>query len=443
MRRIALLILALVALLSGCGAHYPEVAQTSSSSGGGSSGSSGQSACGEVSWNHQIQPLVQTYCLRCHSDPAQFGAPHPLTRYTDATATSVTRAPEPVYQVMSEMLASGAMPPSGARPSADQVALVQQWAAAGAPEDACPGSDAGYLDAGAPVDAGPIDLSGNDFEATAGDFVVLPDAGHENNLYRCFPFEVSTEDGGARNVVQFAPVVDNTQILHHMILYRVPDHGSQDTPYDCFGGPQGASPQFMYGWAPGAGAFNFPADVGLPVKDGDQFVLQIHYHNFTGTPQTDASGVALWWTDQPLAHLASVVMLGKVPFTLIQGQPDATISGTCHVPTAAGTPDIQVFAAMPHMHTHGTEITTVRVAPDGGSDTLVDAVPWSFDNQHAYPVNMTVHPGDLLRTDCHYDTTGVTQPISYGENTENEMCFDFLFTYPVGVNVELPGTCLY
>ncbi|MBS2026372.1 MAG: hypothetical protein JST54_00590 [Deltaproteobacteria bacterium] len=426
----------LVALgLAGCGS-------SKGATDGGGSNDAGvhDGGCGPVSWDSQVQPIIQTYCLTCHGDPAAFGAPHPLASYGDTQKLSVEQPDTPVYTLMANKVASGQMPPSGARPTPDEVQLINAWAAAGAPQSACPGTDGGTCDAGPVADSGTIDLTGAAFEGTAQDFVITPDAGNASNLYHCFAFTVHTEDGGPRTLTEFGPVVDNSQILHHMILYRLPTGGAPATDYDCFGGPGPDDAQFIYAWAPGIQPYTLPSDVGFPVKDGDQYVLQTHYHNFTGASQTDNSGVAFWWTDQPRQHSAQVIALGNDSFTIPAGSADFEVTGTCTNPASYDV-TFNVFAALPHMHTHGSHIDTVNTHPDGGSELLVETDNWSFDDQQVKPVSMQVFPGDVLTTHCHYNTTTSSTSISFGEDTEDEMCFDFLYLYP-NVDITVPGYCL-
>ena len=104
--------------------------------------------CGPVNWNQQIQPIVQTYCLRCHSDPPMFGAPHALVSFADTQADSVEYADLIEVQVIGSRVADGSMPQSPPRPVASEMALIQQWVESGAPEHECPTTDGGISDAG-------------------------------------------------------------------------------------------------------------------------------------------------------------------------------------------------------------------------------------------------------------------------------------------------------
>ena len=63
---------------------------------------------------------------------------------------------------------------------------------------------------------------------------------------------------------------------------------------------------------------------------------------------------------------------------------------------------------------------------------LVSVDPWDFDNQTSYrhepPVQ--INPGDTLRTRCTYDNP-TDSIVTFGERTEDEMCFNFALVYPI------------
>jgi hypothetical protein len=397
--------------------------------------------CGPVNWADQISPIVNAYCLPCHGAPPTYGAPVSLDTYADTQQPSVESGGFLEYQVMALKVAAGQMPASGPQPTPDEIALIVAWADAGAPVLACPGMDAGMFDAGQqPYDAGLIDTSTANWRGTADAYIDLPDAGIEDNNYECFSFSL---DAGTQAVeaIQFAPIVDNATILHHMVVYRVQSSKPPPASFQCFGGPippgDTGTASFLYGWAPGVQPWTFPAETGMPLQNGENLIVQIHYHNFTGLPQTDSSGVALWWTTQMRQYPASVMRLGPTGFMLPPQQTDTQISDTCTL--AANVPPLHLFGATPHMHLYGTEIAT-QVTASGVTGTLVSVDPWNFNNQHIFPVSQDVNPGDQFVTTCHYNTESAPGPVYFGETTEDEMCFDFLYLYPLDAG-SVPGTC--
>eukprot|EP01092_Planopodium_desertum_P000855 TRINITY_DN11241_c0_g1_i1.p1 TRINITY_DN11241_c0_g1~~TRINITY_DN11241_c0_g1_i1.p1 ORF type:complete len:172 (-),score=36.79 TRINITY_DN11241_c0_g1_i1:37-492(-) len=67
-----------------------------------------------------------------------------------------------------------------------------------------------------------------------------------------------------------------------------------------------------------------------------------------------------------------------------------------------------------------------------GTALLGELHPWDFNFQSIRIVDNTqkLMPGDRIRTTCVYNTIGNTKPVSGGEETLDEMCFNFLFYYP-------------
>jgi hypothetical protein len=57
-------------------------------------------------------------------------------------------------------------------------------------------------------------------------------------------------------------------------------------------------------------------------------------------------------------------------------------------------------------------------------------------------VDVLLNPGDVLATDCHYsnDSDGT---VTFGEKTENEMCFNFVTVWPTSALTTLVGPVTY
>ena len=54
---------------------------------------------------------------------------------------------------------------------------------------------------------------------------------------------------------------------------------------------------------------------------------------------------------------------------------------------------------------------------------------FDFKNQYAIAADLDIHPGDLLRTSCRWDNS-TDSPVSWGENSGDEMCFMYMTYYP-------------
>ena len=253
--------------------------------------------------------------------------------------------------------------------------------------------------------------------------------------------------GNSRDAIRISPIVDNAQVVHHMVLFNTPQLNDENVPvWDCTNMPSG-TPVFL--WAVGGVDMVMPNDVGLRFgSDGVQYaVLQMHYDlswapDPTQAHQFDSSGIKLYFADKLQQEQMDVLIFG-VSFSLIQippGKSEYTLSNTCGSAATAGLPqDLNVFAAGLHMHKRGKSINFEQFR-NGQSLGYIASLPeWDFNNQQWISVNTTVQPRDSLVTTCTWDTSQDTSIILGGEDTSKEMCYAFMFYYPK--ITELNGAC--
>jgi hypothetical protein len=231
------------------------------------------------------------------------------------------------------------------------------------------------------------------------------------DLYHCFNY---TPPWGNKKVqvVSARPLVDNSRIIHHWILYNTADAVTDGTDGTC--SHPGAT--FITGWAPGGQPMEMPADVGLRV-DGAGFTLETHYNNKVGEGQEDASGVELCVTEALRPKEAAVHWLGTANLNKLEA------TGTC---TPTNQAPVTILASSPHMHLQGRHMKTTIQRKGGGTEVLIDK-PFDFNTQISYPTPAVINPGDTLTTTCTFAT-----PTAFGEGTNNEMCFNFVTAYPAG-----------
>lgn len=233
------------------------------------------------------------------------------------------------------------------------------------------------------------------------------------DLYHCFNY---TPPWGSKPVqmVSFRPIIDNSKVLHHWLLYNSAAAVTDGAHSDCIGAHPNAA--LTAGWAPGGEAYETPADVGVELETGG-FTLETHYNNTQGVPEPDASGVEICVTDKPRPNVAAMHWLGTEALNKI----DAV--GTCH-PTNKG--DVTILRSTPHMHLQGRHMKTVINRAGGGTEVLLDQA-FDFNTQISYNTPAVVHVGDTLTTTCTYAT-----PTAFGEGTNDEMCYNFVLAYPAG-----------
>jgi len=388
--------------------------------GGGTQGTGGGFAGDAGSFGCDIQPVLSARCQDCHSNPTKFGAPMPLVTYQDTQAVSPTYPGQKMFQRMALRVADTVAPmPQAPNPrlAAHEIAGFQSWAAAGAPMGTCELPDAGLMDAGMPSDAGPDDCppGTTELKIVAPAFTIPA----QTDFYQCFATTISLP--GKRHAVKVTKVIDDARVLHHMVLFRDLGKNAPATKANC--GIE-ADWSVLYAWAPGAGPMEPPSDVGMPLNNGDQMVIQIHYNNSGNVMGVDSSGAKICLSSTLRPKEGGVLAIGPQSFTLPPNCPKAEAEGTCENYSFLNT-TYNVFTVWPHMHLRGTALTSTN-----GNTVVTDRPNYSFNAQYLEKANFQFKPGDKIKTKCRWNTVGATAPVKWGEDTAEEMCFNFLYVWP-------------
>ena len=387
-----------------------------------------------------VAAVVAERCIECHADPPLSGAPMPLATLDQFHAAAVTQPASEVFQLVGARLHDPVrpMPPTGMLP-ADELAILDRWIDEGAPS----GEGPARIERTAPM-VGPEHLPcevTHEFRAHAdGDtsmpFHLEPGAGSGGNETLCFVFAspfTDTEQGTA-----FAPIIDDERVVHHWIIFSsstLPTGVEVGDVYDC--GTQGmpAGATFLTGWAPGGQNTVLPDTLGRQVPGpGEYVLLQVHYWNVRNYADVlDRSGVAMCSTQTPREHEIGTSTLGSLNIAIPPRANDHEVVGTC---TPAITEPVTIVGSGPHMHTRGVSFRTevLRQGREDQIEMLVDVPHWDFESQTSYaPAGgaLVVNPGDMLRTTCVFDNLSEDM-VTFGERTEDEMCFNFIAAYPAG-----------
>ena len=185
-----------------------------------------------------------------------------------------------------------------------QIALIKDWAKAGAPE-------------GDPsAKPQPPKFTDGWQGGAAGS-----SADHPGEIFAAgrWPRSVSllrsSHRPGSRRVCRRHGVPPgNRRIVHHALVFldasgkaRELAAASPDGSYPCFGGPGFPAAGLIGGWAPG---FTPPPhDPGLsqPLRKGTDVVIQIHYHP-SGKPEQDQSSLGLSFSGPPTKGRTSILL---------------------------------------------------------------------------------------------------------------------------------------
>jgi Copper type II ascorbate-dependent monooxygenase, C-terminal domain/Copper type II ascorbate-dependent monooxygenase, N-terminal domain len=387
-------------------------------------GGSAQGENGSLGLPCDVDTALEQHCRNCHTADPKFGAPMPLVTYEDLMKPALSDPSKKVYELVQSRVhdTSRPMPPPPGKPlEQSSLGAIDRWVNAGAKAS----SDAS-CDKGGSVDGGPK-LS------CTTDFTIKPptpiEVGNSDvNEYVCYGVDVDLKQ--KRHVIGLAPHIDNAAVVHHLLLFQS-DKAYSKTPQPCaaFGS---ASWRLVAGWAPGGPPMELPAEAGFPEEVGTtHWILQVHYNNPKRTAGLlDSSGYDLCTTDQLRRHDADVMAPGSVDFSIpAHGQ----LKQTCDY-VYKQVSGVHVFGASPHMHKLGTSMSTQLI--HNLRPTMIHSSPmFDFNYQSGYEVSAEIKFGDVLRTTCGWKNP-TDKAVKFGENTEDEMCFNFLAYYP---KITTPG----
>jgi len=392
---------------------------------------------GEIPCN--VSTILDGACRNCHGTVPEFGAPMPLMTLGDLRAAAKSVPSRKVHQLVAEKVAAatGFMPPPpNPRLSEADRAVLAAWSNGGAPA-AGPGEACGGGDGGTP------DSSVVPQVSCVTDLKIAPTSAWEmptntGDEYVCYGVDVSRTT--PTQVTAFAPRIDNSQIVHHIVLFEAPSSYST-TPQVCSSGGS-LSWRMVMGWAPGGKGLELPPEAGFPIatSGSTHYVVQMHYSNPSAkVGQKDTSGFDLCTTTTLRPNDADVLAFGTQNIHMPAQPPayDRTCSVTVPGP-GSGIPlkldGIHLFAAMPHMHQLGTEMSTTLVRGGAPGVDLGTVTGWSFSNQPwlklgTTPQGIEVKANDVITTRCAWNNT-TDGPVDFGENTADEMCYSFTMYYP-------------
>ena len=398
-------------------------------------------------WWQDVQPIVAEKCQLCHGDPPQFTAPMPLVAYQDVFARA-RQSGAPIHsEMVNRIYAESARmpPPSQPQLTEQEKEIIRAWSFNGAPEGIPPADGGPTMDAGVPPvedggvtvgDAGtmtPTTTAGRSLELRATE----PNSNAPYELpirdtnYVCWSMTVPAGGGANESVVRFEHIIDNSTNLHHMLLFKNRNKDARPGPFGCGNLP--LTWDMVSGWAPGRLAEDMPPGVGVRLAEGDQVVLQIHYDDVRRMNTTDHSGIRMITQDVAGLTEAGIMWAGGAWLSPINGS-NVRRRGTCRV-----RDPVTIFANFPHMHELGIRIMLELKRQGTNNWVNINEVPaWDFEDQPRLPieaVHQQLMPGDELRTTCWWNTQG--RSVSFGEATDDEMCFNFIYHYPLVSNPTL------
>lgn len=274
------------------------------------------------------------------------------------------------------------------------------------------------------------------------------------NPYICAVFNLadlmpSRDLSRKHHIVKMAPYLNpaSAQYVHHMILYGCEESAVSDNNFkhgqvttDCVRMPSGCQ-SMIWPWAVGSLDIIFPENVGMPIGESTKWVaLQMHYYN----PRVDAgvvdtSGVRLMLADRLRVEDAAVFMLnggvtsrsrpplepGRSSITL----PSFIIPGVCT--QSWELPSVSILGIVHHQHLAGKHVQVDVIRNGTFVGTMRREKHYDFQHQSLETSSVKrLYRGDSLNMTCTYDTSQRTAQTTFGDFSNQEMCFAAFLYYP-------------
>ena len=280
---------------------------------------------------------------------------------------------------------------------------------------ACGSSNPGGGDDASTPDASNVDAPPAGFTELVGrDWTIAP-----GERYKCVRIRVD------HDMWVNAFHAESPQGTHHTVL-TISSTSSPLGDYDCSAGA--LDYQMLFASGVGTDDMNFPDGVAMHLTAGQYVNLNLHL--FNTQPSGDLSGhtgIYVKTLDpSQVVNEAEMVFAGNMNFT-IPGDTGANpypVHGGCSF-----SRDATLLAYWPHMHMYAVhqKVTLTQ----NGTPTVVHDRDYSFFEQKNYPLAtpIQIHNGDSIDVECDY-TNHTGNAVSFGESSNNEMCFTGLYRYP-------------
>ncbi|HKP59878.1 MAG TPA: hypothetical protein VJV78_24305 [Polyangiales bacterium] len=397
----------------------------------------------------EVASVVSKNCTNCHAASARFGAPMPLMTLADFHAAAPSNKAKKVYEVTPERINATdikrRMPPASmSEVPATDIAMFTTWLQGGAKAgaNACAITDpmanmpTGMPTAGGGATENPVTMVGKPggmghasiepiayddpemkcykFLAHAQGDMDKPYMKSPGQQYMNFTFKAPWTGTVYTRAIKLA-IDPNSKVIHHWLLFKT---GSvSDGGISPGSGTHGGQDELLHGWAPGASPIYLDPDLGMKLEAGAGYILEVHYYNDTGSSQPDHSGAEICVTPKKPTNEVALSWVGTDSIAGTSAQ------GTC---SPRSNQPIHIIAAQPHMHLKGTRMKVVVNRMGGMKETIHD-MPFDFEYQRYYVLDVTLMPGDTMTTSCTYNA-----PSTFGSATENEMCYFFSMHWPAG-----------
>jgi tetratricopeptide (TPR) repeat protein len=308
------------------------------------------------------------------------------------------------------------------RLSPEQIGLIRQWVAAGAPE-------------GDPVSLPLPPEFPDGWQLGEPDLVVefptytVPATG--TDIYRNLVASIPATYVRYVNAVELRP---GSARVHHARL--MVDTTASSRERDARDGEPGfdgmdvmsraTSPDgFFVGWTPGKVPAPGPEDMAWRVRPGTDLVLQLHLRP-NGQPEVVRAMVGLHWAQRPPTRLPALILFNWKAIDIPPGQSDYLVSDSFALPV-----DVEALGVYPHAHYLARDMRAFARLPDGSTRWLLRIPEWDFNwqDEYRYAAPIPLPRGSTLIMRYRYDNSAgnprnPNRPptrVTYGPRSIDEM----------------------
>jgi hypothetical protein len=385
---------------------------------------------GQVTYGGHIAAIVQRRCVPCHQ-PGQAG-PFPLLTYVDVRKRSADVARVTAERIMPPWLPDQTGPKlmGERRLSTEELGLIQQWIADGAPEGRAIGS--------ASV------IGTNDWQLGQPDLIVMmpqpyrvPAEGRD--IYRNFVVAVPVARRRYVRAIEFKP--GNPRVVHHAFLKidssdesRRADAADAEVGFEGMDANATVPGGHFLGWQPGRFAELMPEGLAWPLEPGSDLIFETHL-NPSGKIEPVQASAGFYFTDRAPTNVCYKVYLTSYVFEIPAGARDYVVEDSYTLPVG-----VQALAILPHAHYLGKEMSAWATLPNGSKLELLHIPQWDFNWQGSYrfaePLDLP--KGTRLQMRFTYDnsTNNLKNPhrppktVGYGPQSVDEMAELWLQVLP-------------
>jgi Flp pilus assembly protein TadD len=338
-----------------------------------------------VAYAKDIAPLLADRCAMCHHPGGS--APFSLLTYADAKRRAAQIASVTGRRYMPPWQADpGDGPFVGQHPlSGGEIALLQRWADAGAPQGDAPESSVAGRQSSVVSHQSWTEgwqLGKPDLVLTLPQPYTLPAEG--TDAFHIFVLPIPVERARFVRGLEFRP--GNPKVVHHANIRvdttpasRRLDEADPGPGYDGLISRSAIYPDGHFlGWTPGQVAPLLPDDLTWRLEKNTDLVVELHMQP-SGKAEQVSPSIGLYFGDTPPTRTPAMLRLGRQDIDIPAGAAQYIVTDSYTLPV-----EVEVEAVQPHAHYRARDVRGEATLPDGSTRPLIDIADWDFRWQHVY-----------------------------------------------------------